>query len=91
MSAWLRLAEGDDQTWTDLINKLGPMVNDALGRLTRNKEDIADTTSNVLLADGGIKEDELLARLLALNLERVKGQPEAQPSLISSEDDGEAD
>jgi type II restriction/modification system DNA methylase subunit YeeA len=40
-----------------------------------------------LLTDDGINEDELLARLLALNLERSKAQPEAQPSLIEDDTD----
>ena len=39
------------------------------------------------MTDAGINEDEMLARLLALNLERGKAQPEVPPSLIGEEGD----
>jgi type II restriction/modification system DNA methylase subunit YeeA len=42
-----------------------------------------------LMTDAGINEDEVLARLLALNLERAKAQPAAQSRLI--EDDADED
>jgi hypothetical protein len=41
------------------------------------------------MTDAGINEDEVLARLLALNLERAKAQPAAQSRLI--EDDADED
>jgi hypothetical protein len=42
-----------------------------------------------LMIDDGISEDEILIRLLALNLERAKAQPDVQPTLI--EDDADTD
>ena len=41
------------------------------------------------MTDGGINEQELLSRLLALNLERAAKQGEVQPALIDESEDEE--
>ncbi len=62
-------------TWLDLAHKqLDKTVLEAYGW-------------SDLMTNEGINEEELLARLLALNLERAKNQPVAQSRLIEEDDE----
>ena len=64
-------------TWLDLVHKkLDQAVLAAYGW-------------SDLMTDDGINEDEVLARLLALNLERAAKQGEVQPALIDEGEDEE--
>jgi type II restriction/modification system DNA methylase subunit YeeA len=66
-------------TWLDLAHK------------KLDKAVLAAYGWSDLLIDDGINEDEMLARLLALNLERSKGQPQVQPTLLVGEEDADED
>lgn len=54
---------------------------------TPNKPIVTAYSWSDLIADDGSNEDEVLARLLALNLERAKSQPDVQPALIEDDTD----
>jgi type II restriction/modification system DNA methylase subunit YeeA len=78
-------AELKKRTLTNLYNQRPTWLDLAHKKL--DKAVLAAYGWSDLMTDDGINEDEVLARLLALNLERAKAQPVAQSRLI--EDDAE--
>jgi len=80
-------AELKKRTLTNLYNQRPTWLDLAHKKL--DKAVLAAYGWSDLLTDDGINEDEVLARLLALNLERAKAQPAAQSRLI--EDDADED
>ena len=87
---WLNPAGATDaelkkRTLTNLYNQRPTWLDLAHQKL--DKAVLAAYGWSDLLTDNGINEDDMLARLLALNLERAKVQPEVQPALIEDEAD----
>ena len=82
-------AELKKRTLTNLYNARPTWLDLAHKKL--DKAVLAAYGWSDLITDGGINEDEVLARLLALNLERSKGQPQVQPTLLVGEEDADED
>jgi type II restriction/modification system DNA methylase subunit YeeA len=78
-------AELKKRTLTNLYNQRPTWLDLAHKKL--DKAVFAAYGWSDLITDGGINEDEVLARLLALNLVRAEGQPEVQPALIDDDTD----
>lgn len=76
-------AELKKRTLTNLYNQRPTWLDLAHKKL--DKAVLAAYGWSDLMTDDGINEDEVLARLLALNLERAKAQPAVQAQLIEEE------
>ena len=80
-------AELKQRTLTNLYNARPTWLDLAHKKLDRAV--LAAYGWSDLMTDGGINEQELLSRLLALNLERAAKQGEVQPALIDESEDEE--
>ena len=91
---WLNPPDASDaelkkRTLTNLYNSRPTWLDLAHKKLDRAVLEAYGWTD--LLTGDGINEEELLAQLLALNLERAKAQPQLQSSLLADEDDPDED
>ena len=78
-------AELKKRTLTNLYNQRPTWLDLAHKKL--DKAVLAAYGWSDLMTESGINEDEVLARLLVLNLVRAEGQPEMQPSLVTEDEE----